>query len=560
AYEQATEIDPGSIAAWRGLGWSFWQLGDRDRAFEVWREIAKVRPNEPDILIALAQAHEYREEWESSLGFYSRVLEQRPDSLPALMGRARINQELQRYPAAERDLRRVLARHPGEFDAKFMLAQIYKTSGRRDEALALFDELARRGAEPRHLRSLADVMLEVGRAEEAIRYYERNLQVNPGNRGTILGLARAHAQLHRYPKAIAQLEAYMVRHPDDAKMREELARFAAYGGDYRKAEQHLRTLVQRHPDEVKWQMSLAQTLQDSGQVDEPVEIAKQILAKDPKNTEALQLLLENALFGGRRMEAVQWLERLVAAKPTVRRMNQLGDIYVELGDDFALEEETQKASDAYARSAQIFRRAMALDPRNADALLGVATALRLRGDYAEAIEAAQQVLVRYPNVERARRELYESHLGLEQYDVAEELMRSTLDVFPGNLRLRHELARARFKKGDRAGAIAQVKHYLAEPIRESVPVLLYHGVSESSTREDTMPLRNFRDQMEALRREGYQSITIHQLLDFYEKGTPLPPKAIYITFDDARADSYRYADPVLRDTGFQAAMYVPVAE
>ncbi|MGH7820960.1 MAG: polysaccharide deacetylase family protein, partial [Candidatus Binatia bacterium] len=148
----------------------------------------------------------------------------------------------------------------------------------------------------------------------------------------------------------------------------------------------------------------------------------------------------------------------------------------------------------------------------------------------------------------------------EQYEMAEELMRSTLGIFPGNLRLRHELARARFKKGERSGAIAQVRHTLEEPIRQSVPILLYHGVSEASTREDTMPLRNFRDQMERLRREGYTSIDIHRLLDFYEKGAPLPPKPVFITFDDARADSFRYADPVLREMGFHATMFVPVAE
>ncbi|MGH7822183.1 MAG: tetratricopeptide repeat protein, partial [Candidatus Binatia bacterium] len=414
AYEQATEIDAGSISAWRGLGWSLWQLGERDRAFEVWNDIAKVRPNEPEILLALAQAYEFREAWDSSVDYYTRVLEQQPDKLPALMGRARIHQKLERYPLAERDLRRVLDRKPLDFDAKFMLAQIYKTTGRNEEALRLFDDLARHGAEPQHLRSLADVMLEVGRAEEAIRYYQRNLSINPGNRGTVLGLARAYAHLHQYPRAIAQLEGYLRAHPDDAKIREELARFAAYGGNYPKAEEHLRILVQRHPEEVKWHMSLAHTLQESGEIQEPVRIAKDVLAKEPNHVDALQLLLENAVFDGRRQEAVQWLERLVAVKPDVRRLNQLGDLYIEIGDELALKEDSQGASAAYGRSAEVFRRAMAVDPQNADALLGVATALRLRGDYADAIQAAQQVLVRYPNVERARRELYESYLGLEQ--------------------------------------------------------------------------------------------------------------------------------------------------
>jgi tetratricopeptide (TPR) repeat protein len=149
AYEQATRIDPGSIVAWRGLGWTLWQLGDRIRAFEVWSDIAKVRPNEAEIILALAQAHEFLDNWHEAVDYYGRFLEQRPYERPALMGRARIYQRLGQFEAAEQDLRTLIARHPADFDATFMLAQICQSTGRPAEAAILFDELAQRGPEPR---------------------------------------------------------------------------------------------------------------------------------------------------------------------------------------------------------------------------------------------------------------------------------------------------------------------------------------------------------------------------------------------------------------------------
>src|SRR4029077_19919018 len=72
--------------------------------------------------------------------------------------------------------------------------------------------------------------------------------------------------------------------------------------------------------------------------------------------------------------------------------------------------------------------------------------------------------------------------------------------------------------------------------------------------------RNFKDKMKALKAEGYTSIDMPQLMAFYKNGARLPPKPVLITFDDARNDSFRYADPVLKQYGFRAVMFTPTAE
>jgi peptidoglycan/xylan/chitin deacetylase (PgdA/CDA1 family) len=51
-----------------------------------------------------------------------------------------------------------------------------------------------------------------------------------------------------------------------------------------------------------------------------------------------------------------------------------------------------------------------------------------------------------------------------------------------------------------------------------------------------------------------------QLLAFLDGTGSLPSKPLLITFDDARADSFKYADPVLEETGFRATMFVPVED
>lgn len=560
AYEEATKLDLGSIPAWRGLGWSEWSLGRQDRAIEIWNDALRVKPNDPGLMLALAIAAEQRGQIGEAIGLYGKVIDLDRDDVSARLGRARMFGEQERWREAEVDLRVVLDRQPSHVEAQFALAQVYRATDRKEAAHEMFERLARQPAEPKHYRALADAMLEVGKAEEAADFYRRNLRHQPGNRGTMLGLARAYAQLHRYRDAIATLEQFVAANPDDAKMREELARTAYNAGDFETAARHLRILVDEHPEEAKWKMSLARAFEQLERPDEAEALANEILRQDPQNDEAHELLYEHVRSSGDVEATIAALERLLAVEPTAKRWNDLGDFHLIRAETLKKAGATEDASQAYLRSVDAHQKAASLDPTDHDAKLGMATALRLRGDYQQAVDLAQGVIREFPNVERARRELYESHAGLGQYDRAAAHLRAVMELFPSNPRLELELARIRFRSGEPKQAIASLHDMLNQQIADAVPIVLYHGVSPAAVRAETMPLANFRDQMRALREEGYQSITIHQLVAFLEKGAPLPEKPIFITFDDGRDDSFRYADPVLEELGFQATMFIPVAD
>lgn len=92
----------------------------------------------------------------------------------------------------------------------------------------------------------------------------------------------------------------------------------------------------------------------------------------------------------------------------------------------------------------------------------------------------------------------------------------------------------------------------------SVPVLLYHGVIDDPNWQPdhvNISLNDFRDQMFALKKEGYQTITVAQFLSFMKGESDLPAKPIIITFDDARKDSFYPVDPILRTLNFNAVMF-----
>lgn len=100
-----------------------------------------------------------------------------------------------------------------------------------------------------------------------------------------------------------------------------------------------------------------------------------------------------------------------------------------------------------------------------------------------------------------------------------------------------------------------------EPPPGEVAVLMYHSIGASATRKFrrfAVHPGEFAAQMEYLAAAGYQSVTAAELAASWS-GRPLPAHPLVLTFDDAYADFYSAALPVLRAHGFRATLYVPTA-
>ena len=89
-----------------------------------------------------------------------------------------------------------------------------------------------------------------------------------------------------------------------------------------------------------------------------------------------------------------------------------------------------------------------------------------------------------------------------------------------------------------------------------VPVLNYHQVEQKNGNPLTLWPDQFEAPMAYLADEGYTTITIDEMMDALEHGTPLPEKPVIITFDDGYADNYEYAYPILKKYGFKATIFL----
>lgn len=75
----------------------------------------------------------------------------------------------------------------------------------------------------------------------------------------------------------------------------------------------------------------------------------------------------------------------------------------------------------------------------------------------------------------------------------------------------------------------------------------------------TVPPSNFDEQLDYLVAHGYTAIKFTQLDAFFERGMPLPPRPVILTFDDAWSDGYNVAFESLRGRGMIGTFFVPTA-
>ena len=107
--------------------------------------------------------------------------------------------------------------------------------------------------------------------------------------------------------------------------------------------------------------------------------------------------------------------------------------------------------------------------------------------------------------------------------------------------------------------VADAKTILA---RKQVPILCYHQIRNwkagdgPMTKDYTVEIQNFKDQMKMLADSGYNTILPDQLYAYLNEGAALPKKPIMLTFDDTVLDQFTTVNPTLKKYGFKAVYFI----
>ncbi len=91
--------------------------------------------------------------------------------------------------------------------------------------------------------------------------------------------------------------------------------------------------------------------------------------------------------------------------------------------------------------------------------------------------------------------------------------------------------------------------------KDQIAVLMYHHIYDHETSSGTITTKLFREQLTLLKNKGYQFITLQHMREFL-KGSPIPDKAVLITFDDGYESFYDNAFPILQEMAIPAVNFI----
>jgi peptidoglycan/xylan/chitin deacetylase (PgdA/CDA1 family) len=92
----------------------------------------------------------------------------------------------------------------------------------------------------------------------------------------------------------------------------------------------------------------------------------------------------------------------------------------------------------------------------------------------------------------------------------------------------------------------------------AVMALAYHGIGSASDSEGGFVVspKRFGEHLATLQAAGMNTVTAAEVAAAFTGGPALPPNAVMISFDDGRADAMMFADPLLKQAGMKATMFV----
>ena len=233
----ATQLKPtshvaeGRARAWLSLGHVL-EATKPDEALADYRQAAALQPKDPEPHLAAGQILEKQGKFSDAESEYKQALALAPSS-DALTGLANIYMRGHRLPEAEVELKKLVAAHPEQADARIQLGRVLAADGKYDEAIAELQAGERLAPSDVSLqRDLADLFVIAKKYDQAEAAYRGLLAGNPNDAELHQSLGKALIEQKKYPQAQKEIETAVKLKPDFGAAYGDLA-FAASGNkDY----------------------------------------------------------------------------------------------------------------------------------------------------------------------------------------------------------------------------------------------------------------------------------------------------------------------------------------
>jgi len=227
--------------------------------------------------------------------------------------------------------------------------------------------------------NLGNLRAMQGRLDEALRCYQKVIQINPKDPEANYNLGMASAQQDRLDEAIAYFKTAIQANPNDARAHYNLAVLFGSHGNPDQAVEHYQKAIQIKPDYAEAHNNLANLLAAQGRLQEAVEQYQKAVQFKPDHVGA-HYNLANALGSqGRLDEAAEHYRKCIELNPSH------ADAHSNLANLLATQGKLNEAVVEYQRTIQLI-------PNSAQAHFRFGQALQAQHYFKMAITEYQRAL------------------------------------------------------------------------------------------------------------------------------------------------------------------------
>jgi tetratricopeptide (TPR) repeat protein len=482
---------PESAALHQILADLYAAAGEPDHAEEQLRALVKLKPDElsyrQQLAVFYTRAHK--------IDLAQRELEDAVKALPQ-SDQAKFTLvdfiSAQRTRAeGERLLRDFVARDPNNYNLRLGLGALMERFQATNAAVSTYNDVVERDPTgPNGLTArdrLAAIAFAGGRHDDAYKLVGQVLQRNPRDNEALLIRAEIALEETDSAAAITDLRAVQRDQPQNAGIRRLLARAYTANGEPALAEESLHSAVELAPRETSLRIELAQLLEQTGRSEQAVTLLEQA-ARDTPSDYPLREALAKAYLSKRDPQAAGAVaEQIKTSLPK----SATGFYLAGLAAD------TQDQVDVARKE---FEHALAVEPRNFQALSALVQFERKRGQLERAIATARNAAEADPSNPLPLNLLGELYLAQSKPQLADQAFTRVTQLAPEWWLPYHSLATAKSAAGNDAGAFEVYEAGIkALPAKSQLLIelaLLYEKqgrVDEAIARYDTFHRQYPRD-------------------------------------------------------------------
>lgn len=478
--DKLLEQNPKSIDGLRLRGYLLLRADNKYKeAIEVFGRAEQIRPFQPGVTVALAQAMLLEGQAAEAEKLALALVQKEKTFTPAYDLLFRQYLRTNRLEEAENILNAKAANNPKNALALLELATFYAGTQRRTQMQAALEKMIARPQDfPVAYRLVGDFYGRLREFDTAARYYQRGIQADPKQAPALrLRIAETLVQqdkrgeamqvleeiLKNDPRndnakamraslmidtanpdqvrtAITELQALASRMPRNAVLRFNLARALAAKGDFIQARTQLQEAVKIDPSLIPPRLALARMSMFQRDVGAVLQATQEILELDPRNTEARLIRAEAYIvtqgFGQAREQIMEALKQDPGSAEAVLHLAM-----VNLGER------------KYQEAEEILGKLYRSRPSDLRSVMALSEVYALQNQFDKGIQLLSTELAKHPERVDLRIGVANLQVRTGQFDAAIDHYKKILESNPKSPQLHISIGETYRRKGDIPSAV-----------------------------------------------------------------------------------------------------------